>query len=114
MDKKIIAVDFDGTLVFNEYPKLENPNVGLLLFIKEHRDDYVWILYTARHDKDLEDALLYLLEAWDIEFDYVNENVPWLIEKFGDTRKIVADYYIDDHNLLLENSIDILEGFVEA
>lgn len=109
MNKKIIAVDFDGTLVFNKYPAIENPNIGLLLFIKEHRDDYVWILYTARHEEDLDNAIKYLKEKWDLVFDYVNENVPWLIAQYGDCRKIVADYYIDDRNLLLNNYRDVLE-----
>lgn len=107
MNKKIIAVDFDGTLVFNKYPFIENPNVELLEFIKENRDNYVWILYTLRHDKQLDYAIKYLREEWGIEFDYVNENVPWLIEKYGDSRKICADYYIDDRNILLNNYRDI-------
>lgn len=106
MNKKIIAVDFDGTLVFNEYPKIENPNVKLLEFIQQNRKKYIWILYTLRHGKDLQEVVKYLKKQWKIKFDYINENVPWLIQKYGDSRKIYADYYIDDKNLMLNNYED--------
>lgn len=99
MNKKIIAVDFDGTLVFNEYPKIENPNLELINFIKRNRKNFIWILYTARHDIYLEQAVNYLKNEFGLEFDYVNENEKSLIEQYGDCRKIVADYYIDDRNI---------------
>ena len=114
MDKKIVAVDFDGTLIFNHYPTIENPNVSLLTFIKEHRDDFVWILNTARHNGDLGEAIDYLKDEWGIVFDYVNENVPWLIEQYGDCRKVVADYYIDDRNLTLGSCLYDLEVVLDV
>lgn len=96
--KKIIAVDFDGTLVFNKYPFIENPNIELIEYIKEHRDEYVWILWTCRHDEQLAFAIEYMKTEHGIEFDYINQNVPWKVAEFGDTRKVYADYYIDDKN----------------
>ena len=101
--KKIVCVDFDHTLVLNRYPFCENPNVELINFIKSHRDKYVWILYTCRKDKQLKYAVDYLKENFDLEFDYVNENTWWNIEKYGDTRKVYADYYIDSNGLNLGN-----------
>lgn len=98
--KKIIAVDFDGTLVFNKYPYIENPNNNLLDFIRKNRKKFIWILWTCRHDEQLEYALKWLREEQGIEFDYVNENVPRMIEQYGETRKVWADYYIDDKNLM--------------
>ena len=77
--KHIVAVDFDGTLVFNKYPFIENPNNWLLDFIREHRKEYVWVLWTCRHDEQLEFALNWLREEQNIVFDYVNANVPWKI-----------------------------------
>lgn len=94
--KKIIAVDFDGTLVHNKYPYCENPNMQLINFIKEHRNEYVWILWTCRHDEQLNMAVRYMREEHQIVFDYINENASWLIEEYGDTRKVYADIYIDD------------------
>ena len=99
--KKIIAVDFDGTLVKNDYPNISNPNIKLINFIFNNRDKYIFILWTCRHGKDLEEAIDYLWFNFKLKFDYVNENVPELIEQFGDTRKIFADYYIDDKNVKL-------------
>ena len=100
MMKKIIAVDFDGTLVKNDYPEISNPNLRLIRFIMRNRDKYIFILWTCRHDKDLEEAIDYLWFNFRLKFDYVNENVPELIQKFGDTRKIYAEYYIDDKNII--------------
>lgn len=108
-DKKIISVDFDGTLVFNSYPIINNPNMELINFIKNNRDKYIFILNTLRHDRELNEALEYL-EQFDLKFDYINENVKHLIDTYGDTRKIAADYYIDDRNLTLQNWKDILNN----
>lgn len=96
--KVIIAVDFDGTLVRNKYPYIENPNLKLIDFIKANRDRCIWILYTCRHGEQLDYAVDYLKETFNLEFDYVNENCKEKIQEFGDTRKIFADVYIDDKN----------------
>lgn len=95
---KIIAVDFDGTLVHNNYPFIENPNNRLLDYIREHFNEYIWILWTCRSGEQLRLAVEWLKNEQNIVFDYVNENVPWLIEKYGDTRKVYADCYLDDKN----------------
>lgn len=95
-NKKIIAVDFDGTLVHNKYPYCENPNMELINFIKNHRNDYIWILWTCRHDEQLNMAVRYMKEEHQIVFDFINQNATWLIEEYGDTRKVFADIYIDD------------------
>lgn len=95
-NKKIVAVDFDGTLVHNKYPFCENPNMKLINFIKEHRNDYIWILWTCRHDEQLNMAVRYMKEEHQIVFDFVNQNATWLIDEYGDTRKVFADIYIDD------------------
>ena len=93
--KKVVAVDFDGTLVRNKYPFIENPNEKLLAFIRENRSKYIWILWTCRTGSQLELALQWLREH-GIEFDYVNANPVQSIDTYGDSRKINADYYIDD------------------
>lgn len=91
----IIAVDFDGTLSLNaKYPNIGNPNIKLfswLINVKSRYNDTI-ILWTCRSGKELNEAVKWCNEQ-GLYFDYVNENAPWL---GFDTRKIVADMYIDD------------------
>ncbi len=99
--KEVIAVDFDGTLLFNKYPSLDNPNMKLINYIKKHRDEYIWVLWTCRTDALLQEAIEYM-RSFGIEFDYINENRPEAIELSNDdSRKIWANYYIDDKNTTL-------------
>lgn len=100
--KKVIAIDFDGTIVENAFPAIGRPKKDVIAFIKRHRQKYVWILWTCRSDDKLEDAIKYMALN-GITFDYVNENTREHIEKYGtDSRKIYADYYIDDKNKMIE------------
>lgn len=96
--KPIIAVDFDGTLVHNNYPIISNPNTDLIAFILNHRTDFTWILWTCRSGSQLRFAIDYLKEKFGLEFDYVNENTVEKIDEYGNTRKIYADFYLDDKN----------------
>lgn len=106
--KKIVAVDFDGTLVNNKYPFIENPNNDLLEFIRKNRKKYIWILWTMREGKQLDYATKWLKEEQGIVFDYVNDNCKRLKREYkNNPRKIYADYYIDDHNVLIG---DLLNG----
>lgn len=94
-NKEIVAVDFDGTIVHNKYPFIENPDMGLINFIKRNRSEYIWILWTCRTGKQLQYAVDWLKDQ-GIVFDLVNENVPWHIQEYGDCRKVYAHHYIDD------------------
>ena len=96
--KKVIAIDFDGTIVENAFPGIGRPIPEVVSFIKRHKRKYIWILWTCRTGKHLQDAVDYL-KSIGIVMDYVNENTREQIEKYGsDTRKVYADYYIDDKN----------------
>lgn len=99
--KKIIAVDFDGTLVHNRYPFIENPNIELIEFIKENRDKYIWILWTCRTGKQLAYATKYMEDEYGIVFDYVNENCKQAVDanKGVNSRKVYADHYVDDKTI---------------
>ena len=98
----IFAVDFDGVLCRDEWPK-----IGPAL---EHNIEWIralqstgakFILWTSRTGLRLDHAVEWCREH-GLEFDAVNENLPEIIKEFGgDTRKIFADYYIDDRNLLM-------------
>ena len=97
MRGQIIAVDFDGTLCRDCYPKIGEANEGLIRKLKEMRmqGDRL-ILWTCRNGEQLEEALLFCLMR-GLVFDAVNENLPETVERFGgDSRKIFADLYIDD------------------
>ena len=96
-DKTIIAVDFDGTLAVTDYPAIIEPIQGVIDYIKYRKQDgYIIILWTCRSNQHLIDAIDWC-RLQGIKFDYVNMNVPELVELYGnDCRKIAADMYIDD------------------
>lgn len=95
----IYAIDFDGTIVENKYPKLGTLRPEAELFIRSVKaNGHKFILWTCRSGKLLEEAVQFLKEH-DLAPDYINENAPESIEYFGnDCRKIFADVYIDDRN----------------
>ena len=97
--KKVIAIDFDGTIVQNAFPKIGEPKTDVIGFMKRHRKKYVWILWTCRTGERLQDAIDYMKSEHGITFDYVNTNSDAYIALYGDdTRKVYADYYVDDKN----------------
>jgi Predicted hydrolases of the HAD superfamily len=97
MESKIIAVDFDGTLVTNAYPDIGNPieNVVFALKCEQNKGARI-ILWTCRRGELLAKAVDWC-EARGIRLAAVNENLPDVIEAFGgDTRKVFANEYWDD------------------
>lgn len=93
----IYAVDFDGTLCESIYPGIGAPNMGLILhLIKRRNQGNKVILWTCRCGQQLTDAVEFC-RKYGLEFDSVNENLPELMEIWGnDPRKVAADVYIDD------------------
>jgi hypothetical protein len=98
----IYAIDFDGTLCINEYPNIGQPIYKTIIFCKERKaEGHKLILWTCRSGKYLDEAVAWCKEQ-GLTFDAVNENLPEMIELFdNDCRKVFADYYIDDKNLVL-------------
>ena len=95
----IIAVDFDGTIVEDAYPKIGKP----LLFAFEtlqklQNEGHRLILWTYRSGKKLEEAVAFCEEN-NIHFYAVNKSFPE--EEFDGafSRKIHADIFIDDRNV---------------
>ena len=89
----IIAVDFDHTLSNAGYPHIGQPNKPLFdALIKLKSQGHNIILWTCREDIQLQQAVDWCKEQ-GLEFDAVNENVPWI--GFY-SRKVCADVYIDD------------------
>lgn len=101
----IIAVDFDGTLCTEEYPKIGKPiehNIYLVQILKKL--GHILILYTCRADKYLDAAIKWCAEH-GLVFDYINENASETREKYKlDCRKISADIYLDDKCVNLDES----------
>lgn len=100
---KIVAVDFDGCLVSDNYPEIGNLNTELAkeLMFGEYR---YWkkILWTSRTGKMLYDAIEFCRDN-HIHFDAVNTNIKEVRDLTGDdTRKVYADLYLDDKALMTQ------------
>ena len=98
---QIIAVDFDGTLCYSNWPELGEPNRPLIEYlINQKRSGNELILWTCRAGEALEKAVSWCKDH-DLTFDAVNDNLPEIIEMYGNnSRKITCDYYIDDKAVL--------------
>ena len=100
MTRKIIAIDFDGTLCKDAYPNIGVPLPYSIEYIKKlAAAGNTLILHTCRSGKLLDAAVAWCKER-GITFDYINENLPENIKRYGgDTRKIYADIYIDTNSI---------------
>ena len=101
--KKVIAVDFDGTLCSRNWPGIGEPNTQLITQLaEEQKNGAAIILYTCREGKLLKEAVTWCKEN-GLEFDEVNRNIRERIKIYKkDSRKISADVYIDDRAAVFE------------
>lgn len=95
----IYAIDFDGTIVEDNYPNIGVLNPHAEKFIRKLKEEGgKWILYTMREGEDLEAAVKFL-ESVNLIPDAVNDNLPEMKKKYNNNpRKIFANVYIDDRN----------------
>lgn len=94
-----IAVDFDGTIVENRYPKIGKPILFAIETLKKLQDDgHHLILWTYRTGRELEEAVEFC-KLRGISFYAVNKSYPEEIYDLSLSRKIQADYFIDDRNI---------------
>lgn len=94
-----IAVDFDGTIVEDEYPGIGKPVIFAFDTLKKLQErGHRIILWTYRSGKHLKDAVEFC-KANGVVFYTVNKSFPE--EEFDPkySRKINADYFIDDRNI---------------
>ena len=100
--RKIIAVDFDGTIAENKFPDIGEPIHGTIALLKiEQEKGARLILWTCRADGRLTAAVEWC-KSQGLRFEAVNENLPDIIEAFGgDTRKIFANEYWDDRAVVM-------------
>lgn len=97
----IIAVDFDGTIVKDDYPFIGDPIPGAIDTLKKlKKEGYQLVLWTCRTGQKLAEAIKYCAEN-GIRFDAINENIRYRIVAYNgsDSRKISADLYIDDRGV---------------
>lgn len=96
----VIAVDFDGTIVTHEYPKIGKPIPFAIDTLKklQQEDHHQLILWTVREGALLKEAVDYC-RSKGLEFYAVNSNYPEEQPEHGATRKLTADLWIDDRNL---------------
>ena len=89
----IIAVDFDGTCVTNEYPRI-GKEIGAAPVLKKMTDKGIkLVLYTMRDGKLLEEAVQWFKDN-NIPLYGVNKTPGQY--KWTNSPKIFANYYIDD------------------
>lgn len=96
----IIAVDFDGTIVENKYPKIGAPIPGAIETLQKWKErGHTIIINSCR--SGVHEAQM---EAWlvrnHVAHDFINQNDPERTRLYGsDCRKISADVYIDDRDI---------------
>ncbi|HDP76368.1 MAG TPA: hydrolase [Bacteroidales bacterium] len=94
-----VAVDFDGTIVENEYPQLGKPMLFAFETLRElQKRGFVLILWTVRTGKLLKEAVEFCRQN-GVEFYAVNRNHPEEILDPETPRKLEVDIFIDDRNL---------------
>ena len=94
-----IAVDFDGTIVEHEYPKIGNEKLFAFQTLKElDKMGARLILWTFRAGTELDEAVEFCRRN-GVEFYAVNKNYPEEVLDDTVSRKIDADIYIDDKNI---------------
>lgn len=98
-ESKVIAVDFDGTIVEDKYPDIGKPMIFAFDTLKKlQREGHRLVLWTYRNGRKLDEAVKFCADN-GVEFYAVNCSYEG--EVFNEkeaSRKIHADIFIDDRN----------------
>jgi hypothetical protein len=107
----IIAIDFDNTIVKTSVKGYDVEIKRLKFLAKKvinslHNEGHTIIINTLREDgkhtkmgNALRKAKTYLKKK-GIKYHFINENDPYLISQWGESRKIACDVNIDDRNII--------------
>jgi len=99
MNSLIIAVDFDGTIVEDDYPGIGPAKIFAFDTLLElQKKGFRLILWTYRYGKRLEEAVDFCKKN-GLEFYAVNNSYPEEKFEHSVSRKINADVFIDDRNI---------------
>ena len=94
-----LAIDFDGTIVEDAYPKIGKPKLFAFETLKKlQQDGHRLILWTYRYGKTFQEAVDFCKEN-GLEFYAVNCSFPNENYDTKKSRKINADLFIDDRNV---------------
>ncbi len=98
MKKQTVAIEFDGTIVEDNYPGIgkEKPQASRVIKALQSRGHTI-LLYTFRKGEELRAAVNWCAEN-GIFFDGINQN-PGNNKPLPGSRKVDADVYIDGKNL---------------
>lgn len=97
----IIAIDFDGTIVHDQFPGIGQMLPGAKETINQlKKEGYYIIIWTCRTGIRMAEAVEFLVRE-GVRFDKINESCPANVDLYSgcDTRKVYADLYIDDKGL---------------
>lgn len=107
----IIAIDFDGTIVYNKastdveggYSAIGElkPNVKSVIN-RLHEEGHNILIWTCRTGNNALGKMIQFLDENEIKYDTVNQNSPFIDRSnwsFIPFPKILADIYIDDRQL---------------
>lgn len=98
-NSKVIAVDFDGTIVEHRYPAIGKEMLFAFATLKAlQQKGHKLILWTIRTGDLLQEAVDYC-KANGVEFYAVNKNYPEEIMDEKTSRKLNVDIFIDDRNV---------------
>ncbi|MDR2956055.1 MAG: hypothetical protein LBV43_13345 [Prevotella sp.] len=94
----IIAVDFDGTIVEHEYPKIGKPiPFAIETLLKLQQEGHTLIMWSVREGKLLQEAVDYCAKK-GLKFYAANKNHPEE-DRATAGRKLTSDMFIDDRNV---------------
>lgn len=98
-NSKVIAVDFDGTIVEHKFPEIGKEMLFAFATMKALQSKgHKLILWTIRTGELLNDAVNYC-KTNGVEFYAVNKNYPEEILDEKTSRKLNADIFIDDRSI---------------
>lgn len=101
----ILAIDFDGTIVNDRFPEIgELIPQAIDTILQLQACGHKLILWTCREngpDRNYIEEAINFCAQYGLFFDAINENMPDSpFAHLGNSRKIYADYYIDDKSIL--------------
>ena len=98
----VICIDFDGTITEkNIFPEIGKAREHAFEAIRHFQElGHKCILWTCRYGQSLLEAVSWLSKN-NVKMDAYNENLYPL-----QSRKIVADVYIDDKNVFMVDDVD--------
>ena len=98
-NSKVIAVDFDGTIVEHMYPRIGKEMMFAFSTLKAlQKKGHKLILWTFRSGEYLDEAVEFCKQN-GVEFYAVNRSYPEEHFDLSMSRKIDADLFIDDRNV---------------